>query len=84
MLFGEVAGPTSGVGTCVVAFVPAMVVGGLKQRRVEAYFDVRTEHDFTALTRDTRNTLDNPTSALDLLDLPFLFCRSILSPRDVF
>lgn len=52
--------------------------------RVEAYFDVRTEHDFTALARDTRNALDNPTSALDLLDLLFLFCRSILSSRDVF
>lgn len=52
-----------------------------KQRRVEAHFDVRTEHDFTALTRDARNALDNPTSPLDLLDPLFLFCRSLSRPE---
>lgn len=59
----------------VAAFVSAMVDGGLKQRGVEAHSDVRTEHDFTALTRDARNALDNPTSALDLRD-PFLLSLS--------
>lgn len=52
----------------VVAFVSAMVDRGLKQRGVEAHSDVRTERDFTALARDARNVLDNPTSTLDLFD----------------
>lgn len=64
----------------VVAFASAMVDGGLKQRGVEAHSDayIRTEHDFTALTRDARDALDNPMSALDLLD-PFLLSLSSLS-----
>jgi len=61
----------------VVAFV-SDVDGGLKQRGVEAHSDVRTEHDFMALTRDARDALDNPMSALDLLD-PFLLSLSSLS-----
>lgn len=70
----------------VVAFVPATGVdrGGLKQRGVEAHSDVCTEHDFTALTGDARNALDNPTSALDLLDpFPLSLYPLTLSPRDV-
>lgn len=42
------------------SFVSARGWPKLKQRGVEAHFDERTEHDFTALTGDARNALDNP------------------------
>jgi len=63
--------PTSGCWHLAPAFVSAGIGESWKQRGAEARFDVRMEHDFTALTGNSRNALDNPTSVLDLLD-PFL------------
>jgi len=63
-------GPMGGRQDLVASLCAGEGYTRLKQRGAEAHFDVRTEHDFTALTGDARNALDNPTSALDLLD-PF-------------
>lgn len=54
--FGEVANRwvASGLGRSLCVS-DGRRRGGLKQRGVEAHSDVRTEHDFTALTRDARN-----------------------------
>lgn len=66
----------------VAAFVSARGRRGWNSEELEAHFDVRTEHDFTALTGDARNALDNPTSALDLLD-PFPLSSPSSHPIDV-
>lgn len=71
MLFGEVAGPTSGVGTCVVAFVPAMVVGGLKRtyelKRTSTY--VRN-----TILRHSRGILGTPSIIPRALLICLIYC----------